>query len=375
MHFYFLLFFCFFSRLFWAQSSSSVIKFAEWDSLGHELVQLLNEQDKDMDYYFDPRAFWKRLIINNPSNNNVRQLNRDLLAQAEDFQLSDVFLQGGEAIYYQYLHSQADSVLVVQQHIGGEEFGYLMFKLDYFGREWKVVDVYFLIYETYLSTLIKNTVYFPIVFEALERENAALILENSKIYREAKHLDAQGEYEQAYLKLSGIPLEERLKEYQIYKIFLASRLEGNSKFLRSVEEYQEHYQKRESLPLLMLDYYLLIEAYEDALGAIEEINVKVGGDNYLDFYRAMVYHLQGDWKKSATLFEGALGFYPKEEYYLGLLLDILTNKKAYKRAIKVLDQQLEAGVLEHWQLSQWIQGNYPYFAKSAPFRKWNRKKN
>lgn len=374
MYLYFLLFLCCFPRLFWAQSSDSTIKFAEWDSLGHEFVQLLNEQDKDMDYYFAPRAFWKRLIINNPRNTNIRQLNRDLLDQAEDFQISDVFLQGGEGVYYKYLHSQADSVLVVQQQVGEVELSYLLFKVDYFGREWKVVDVYFLIYESYLSTLIKNTIYFPIVFEALERENASLILENSKIYRESKHLYGEGEYEQAYLKISGIPLEERLKEYQVYKIFLATKLEEEHKFLRSVQEYQEHYKSEESLPLLLLDYYILTEAYEEALKAIEEINTKVGGDTYLDFYRAMVYYLKGDWKKSAALLEGILPAYPEEEYYVGLLLDILTERKAYKRAVKVLNQQVAAGILEDWQLSSWIKMNYPYFAKSGPFKKWDRKR-
>ena len=239
MRLFFLLILLYYPPNVWGQSINSASLSSEWDSLGYNFVELLNGRSTEVDYYFDADAFWKRLVIRNPKQKSIQKLNNELLSNAGNFKISAIFSNIGDNVQYKFLRSRADSLLVVQQRIDDLEFNYLFFKLQYLENDWRIVDIYFLVYETYLSTLIKNTVYFPIVFEALERNNAAIILENSKIFRESKHLYGEGEVERAYTKLSGIPQEERLKDYQVYKICLAGKVEDDRKLLRSVEEYKQ----------------------------------------------------------------------------------------------------------------------------------------
>lgn len=363
-----------FSTVVYAQMAQDTPLPSEWDSLGCKLELLLNERSVDIDYYFAARAFWKRLIINNPKNENVRQFNEELLADASKFHISSIFVKGEEQVKYKFLHSRADSILVIQQRLDEVEFNYLFFKLDYFANDWKVVDIYFLVYDTYLSSLLKNTVYFPVVFEALERDNAATILENSRIYREAKHLYGEGDIKLAYLKLSGIPLEERLKEYQVYKIFLSTKIEDDKKLLRSVKEYYERFKDDKSLPLLFLDYYLITERYDLAMEAVERIDSTVGGDNYLQFYRGLIHHLKGNWKTSGAILEEAVLNTPEEEYYVAFLTSILVKERAYRWAVQVFEKLVKTEYYEKDELREWAKLEYPELVRSKPFKRWLRKR-
>ncbi|MGH1336239.1 MAG: tetratricopeptide repeat protein [Aureispira sp.] len=372
MRFYCLLFLWFSFSTIWAQSTDRDSIYAEWDSLGYTFVDLLNERNSEMDYYFASKAFWKRLIIKNPKSENVRVLNDDLLEDTKDFNISTIFGEVRDGVRYKFLHSRADSVLVVQQRLDDLEFNYLFFKLNYLEEDWKVVDIYFLIYDTYLSSLIRNTVYFPIVFEALGRSNAGVILENSKIYREAKHLYGEGETERAYLKLSGIPLEERLRDYQVYKIFLSGKVEDDRKLLRSVKEYQEKFGSTERLPLLFLDYYVVLEEYDAAIALVGRIDSIIGGDPYLNFYTGLLYYLKGDWKASGKLLEEALLFSPEEDYYVAFLMTVLVEHKAYRWAVNALDKLVKTEYYTQYELGYWVKLEYPKLARSRPFKRWLR---
>lgn len=370
MRFYFLLLLWFYAAILSGQSGEKEPSMAEWDSLGYQLVALLNAQSTDMDYYFSSTAFWKRVLIKNSRNKEVRQLNKELLEDGQRFQLSSVFLEGGQGTEYTYLRSRKDSTLIVRQRINEIEFNYILFKVDYLQQDWKVVDLYLMIYGTYLSTLIRNTIYFPTVFEALKRDNAALILANSKIYREAKHLYGEGEVERAYIKLSGIPVEERLREYQVYKIFLATKVEEDNKLIRSVDEYRERFEDRGDLDLLFLDYYIVTEEYHLALEAAARIDARIGGDIQLQFYKGVVHFLEDDWKKSVSVLQEALLLAPSEEYYISFVIALLEEKKSYAWAVEILQQSAEGGVFSAADLISWAQEKYPTLAKKRVFKRW-----
>lgn len=370
MRLYFVLILLCYYPILWAQATHPNNLQMEWDSLGYEFVELLNGQSKEMDYYFDSDAFWKRLVIRNPKQESIQKLNNELLSNADNFKISAIFSDGGDHIQYKFLRSRADSLLVVQQRIDDLEFNYLFFKLQYLENDWKIVDIYFLVYDTYLSTLIKNTVYFPIVFEALERDNADIILENSKIFRESKHLYGEGEVERAYTKLSGIPQEERLKDYQVYKICLAAKVDDDQKLLRSVEEYQKMFGEDKVFSLLFLDYYVLIEDYDKALKTLWTIDSIVGGDPYLEFYRGLVYYLKDDWKNCLALLEQSVLAYPEEEYYFIFLIGILEERGAYRRAVKIMNKLVKEGHYDVYGLANWIAAEYPDLADSGPFKRW-----
>ncbi len=370
MRFFLWLLLCSPLQLIQAQTQASTL--AEWDSLGYTLAELFNEQNEDMDYYFDPVLFWERAIIGNTRQPEIRRLNEELLEDASNFKFSSIFISQNINVAYKFLRSRADSTLIVRQRINELEFSYLIFKLDYLQQEWKVVDIYFMVYDNYLSTMIQNTWYYPTVFEALGRDNAATILANSNIYREAKHLFREGEAERAYIKLSGIPLEERLHEYQVYKIFLAVKVEEEAKLLRSVEEYRQRFKQEKNLPLLFTDYYILTEDYDLAQEAINHIDSAIGGDNHLQFYKGLLYYLQDDYQKSVELMEEALFNDPASADYIAYLIATLVEHKDYRKAVQVLDKLVDRGYYSTYDLEVWVREEFRDFYKKGVFRRWLR---
>ncbi len=314
-------------------------------------------------------------MVRHARHAEVKRLNQELLGDPNSFKISSAFAGAAAHSEFEYIHSRADSTLVIRQCNGELELDYLFFKVAYIQQDWKIIDLYMLIYDTYLSSLIRNTAYFPIVFEALERENSANILANSKIYKEARNLYSAGEVNLAYSKLSGIPLEERLRDYQVYKIFLATKIEEDEKLVRSVQEYQARFEQLEGLSLLLLDYYVVVEAYDSARQVIVQMDSMVGGDAHLHFYEGLLYMFEDNWQKSAERMEQADFENIEEEYFLSFLFIVLNEQKAHRQAIEVLDKLAATEYYTAADLVAWIRRELPTIARSGAFKRWAKRQS
>lgn len=108
------------------------------------------------------------------------------------------------------------------------------------------------------------------------------------------HLN-DGEFEQASRIYDAWP--PSVKESRMFRLVHTQILSGLGKDNEYVEELEKlavDYPDSRNVPLLMIDVYLLQKKYDKALESINRLDKFVGGDPFLDFYRAQLAQERGD---------------------------------------------------------------------------------
>lgn len=351
-----------------AQTPEPIAK--EWENMGKNLAQLLEENNEDLDYYFDVSSFWKRVLVSNPVDPNIRRLNEDILKEIGSFSIHSALNVQPETYTFKFLCHRPDSVLVIRQWDDDEGFNYLLLKLDYLANRWKVVDIYTMTLGCYLSKQIKNTVYMPRILRLLGDERSRQYLANAEIYLEAALLFREQEYERAYTKISGIPLQERQNAYQRFKINVAIALVDENKLERSVTEFRTRFPEDKSLPIVLLDYYIVQEQFDKAISSITAIQEAVGDDAYLHYQKSLLHQLERDYKSALEEVNLALKTEPELETYHLQLFELYAQMRQRKKAIAVLDYLSAQYDYSSQDLYWWVEGYYPRLYKSGIFKRW-----
>jgi tetratricopeptide (TPR) repeat protein len=223
----------------------------------------------------------------------------------------------------------------------------------------------------FVSETMRNTVYLPTVIRLIQDgKKSRQGMSNAEIYIEASKLMRAEEYQRAYTKISGIPLEERLKAHQILKLNLSYYLDSNEKILKTIEEYQIRFPKDPSFEFIMLDKYFLEGKYDKALEAINTVEAFVGTDDYLNYQKGLIYHLMGDLKKSAAEMRTAIQLRPDQAFYYWELITILEWQKSYGKCVKVLEELQATFADSKAVLKEKVFKNYNVFPYTRKFKRW-----
>jgi tetratricopeptide (TPR) repeat protein len=311
----------------------------EWNKLGLKIVTSLNAHDASVDQYFDKMAFFNRFIAPNPSNKDLKKLNRTLREEWRSYSLGRSFAKQRIYYKYEYIGLHQDSSLVIRQWNENDGFNYLLFKLEYINDAWITVDIYVLMTGEFMSETMRNSVYMPKVIRLMQKGTEGRVgMSNFEIYSEAGLMMRNEDYQRAYTKISGIPLAERHKIHQLLKLNLSYYLDSNDKILKTIEEYQTLFPNDPSFEFIMLDKYVLEEEYDKALNAIDVINQFVGEDDYLHYQRGLMYQLLGDYQLGEKELRIAIKQAPNEVLYYWSLITILEWKEDDAGCVKVLKQ-------------------------------------
>ncbi|WMX14872.1 hypothetical protein [Aureispira sp. CCB-E] len=343
----------------------------EWDKLGQEIAKALNAHDQSVDQYFDKTAFLNRFILQNPRNKDIKQFNRKIRHEWRSFSLGRTLASQPIQYKYEYIRIHEDSSLVIRQWHEESGVNYFLFKLQYINGQWIAMDVYVLLTGQFLSETMKNTIYLPTAIRLIQGgEESRRGMSNAEIYIEATYLLRKQEYQQAYTKISGIPLDERLKGHQILKLNLSYLLESNEKILKTIEEYQKLFPNDPSFEFIMLDKYVLEETYEKALTAVQVIEDFIGEDDYLYYQKGVIYEQLEDFKEAEVQIRKAIAKRPNEALYYWELLSILEWQEDYKGCVKTLKQMQK--VLPHTKeaLVETVRQFYYVFPYEKEFERW-----
>lgn len=343
----------------------------EWNELGLKIAKALSEHDQSVDQYFDKTALLNRVIIQNPRNKDIKKFNRDIRLEWRRFSLGRSLAKQPVQYQYEYIGIHQDSSLVIRQW--GEEDGlnYLLFKLDYIHDTWVGVDLYVMMTGEFMSETMRNTVYLPTVIRLIQDgKKSRQGMSNAEICIEATRLMQAEEYQRAYTKISGIPLDERLKAHQILKLNLSYYLESEEKILKTIEEYQMRFPNDPSFEFIMLDKYLLEEQYEKALEAISGIEAFIGKDDYLHYQKGLIYHLQENYKAAEVEMRIAIEQRPSQELYYWNLLTVLEWQRNYKECVKILKALQKEFAYSKASLREKVLEDYNVFPYTNKFKRW-----
>lgn len=344
-----------------------------WNDLGIKIAKALNAHDESVDQYFDEIALLNRFIAQNPRNKDIKKFNEGLKLGWREFSLGRSLAKQPTLYKYEYIGIHSDSSLVIRQWDEEEGLNYFLFKLEYINGIWIGVDLYIMMTGEFMSETLRNTIYLPRVIRLLEDgKKSREGMSNAEIYLEANKLMLEEEYQRAYTKISGIPLEERLKAHQILKLNLSYYLDSDEKMLRTIEEYQSRFPSDPSFEFIMMDKHILEEEYEEALKSIEAVEQFIGEDDYLHYQKGLVYHLMEDFKKAEAEMRIAIEQRPTQEMYYWNLLTILEWQKKYKDGVKVLKELQTKFAYSKAVLKETVLAEYHVFPYTRKFKRWAR---
>lgn len=342
-----------------------------WNELGREIAAALNKHDESVDQYFDKTAFLNRFIAPNPRNRDIKKFNREIRSQWRAFSLGNSLAKQPVVYKYEFVGIHKDSSLVIRQWELEEGLNYLLFKLEYINNTWVGVDIYVMMTGEFMSETMRNTIYMPTVIRLIQGgKKSREQMSNVEIYMEALSLMREKEFQRAYTKISGIPVEERLKAHQILKLNLSYYLDSNEKILKTIEEYRTRFPNDPSFEFILLDKYILEEKYEEAINAIDSMQAFIGKDDYLHYQKGLIYHLNGDLKKAEIEIRTAVEQRPSEELYYWDWLTILEWQKKYGKCTKVLDALLEEFTYSRASLKEKVLEEYNVFPYTKKFKRW-----
>lgn len=343
----------------------------ELDDLGAKVEEALNKKDGSLDLYFDNASFMRRIIMPNPKREEIKKLNRDLKKSFRRFSISNTLTKTPFDYTYKYIGAKKDSSFVIRvwDSKGDGGFNYLFLKLDLINETWKIIDVYVLMNAQYMSESLKSSVYMPAVIRLLDDTQGRMQLSNFSIYMEASSLLKRGEYQLAYNKISNIPLEERLRIHQIVKINLASLVDNDEIYLKSINEYKELFPNDASIHLILVDRYIIEEQYPEVHKALDAIKSHVLEDNFINYHKGAIYMIEGDYEKAKKEIKIAIRTEKEEEYYWMLLQveEVLGN---YKACIHLLKEMGKLFDLTQQTINERVALEYTQLALSEAYQGW-----
>lgn len=348
-----------------------------WDILGSKIEVALNTLDGSFEKHFHRPSFIDKIVIQNPSNEDVRKFNAEFKKNMLQFSFSRSLAKLPIEYAYKYVGFKKDSSLVIRQWSKKDEgFNYLFLKIEEISEYWMVVDIYVVSTGDFMSTTMKNTVYMAGILRLIDSKNGEKRYSNLETYLEANDLFHKGEYNLAYSKVSEIPLANRLKAHQIFKLNVAAFIveDENQCYLRSISEYEELFPNDPSLQLLLLDKYTLDGEHQKTLEALHKLKDYVLNDNYLNYYKSMIYILLGDYDSAEKQVRMAIQKEPKEITYLWKLIVILEVKGHYGACIQTLEEIKKQSSYSYQNIAEIVEESYAYLFESKEYQNWFKKK-
>ena len=369
-----------FSFLISAQSEEE-----EWDNYFYyyadTLAQTLRNDDTTfLNSIFDEDRLLQKILIQR-DDENIQSFNKEYTVKLKnEFNIGSIIVEAIDTGHYDFVNHytsiEGDLHLIFRLLGLDGAFNYHDFQLEWFEVDsvYKVTDVYFYgngekVSET-LQMIYKNLLRGALDVKTGDSKINKAGLINNKFIK-IKSLLATQKYEEAKELYFTIP--EKLREQRIYKYWKIEILSNfeNQEYIDAINDYNNSYPDDPSFFLLAYGKALLEEDWEAALKYVNKIDISVGLDPFLDYYRGVIFFSKKDYKKAQEKFEIAQARYEFELLY-DYLLDIYISTNQNEKAIKILNDYLSDFSYSKEDLIKWVQKSYPEFSKLSEFLTWEK---
>ena len=149
---------------------------------------------------------------------------------------------------------------------------------------------------------------------------------------------------------------------------------GNA-YRRAVEAFQTTFPKADNLPLLLMDYHFLKQDYPKTAKAVDQLDQQVGGDPYLNLFRANIAIGQNDAEAARGFVETLIKALPdKATEGYGILLDQAIEAQNHAETTRVL-KALEAETPVRFPIDFNKAEPFANYMASPEYEKWKAYKN
>ncbi len=311
--------------------------------LAEGIVLAIEENNEDfLDKAFDLEAFADRIIIKG-SSAQIQDFNAGFIKSLEKHSLLNRLLLQvvvNSGAHYDLVRAYFDEKEphLIFRLFGDEGINYHDYLIRKIKGEYKVIDIYVYLTGEYLSDTYKR-IYLMGGKEYFDSAQTAgmpeLTMEDLTKLGTIRELYKQGEYKAADEVMQSVKEEVRNEKiFRLMDVQVKSNLDDNV-YIKVMQDYRDAFPDDPSIDLISIDLFVYSENYQAAHQAVDNVNDRVGGDTFLDFYRGYVYYAAGDHAKAETALLKFTDNYPAFDDGPFYLLAIYIESERFEKAISV----------------------------------------
>lgn len=355
----------------------------EWDSYlnyyADTLAYTIRQDDTTfLNSLFDEELFLQKILLQK-EDKNIQSFNKSYSRKLKkELNLGKMIVNAVDTGHYDFVNQYTSvdgDIHMIFRLLGLDgKFNYHDFQLEWVDSLYKITDVYFYANGEKLSETLQ-TIYRNLLRGALDvkvgnsRNNNAEKEVNKFV--EIKKLLNQEKYKEANLLYQTIP--EKFRQERIYKywrIKIAENL-SNQEYSEAITDYNNSYPDDPSFFFLAFDKALVEENWDGALKYLNKLDISIGLDPFLDYYRGLIYFSKDDLSNAFKFFAKIQKEYSFELLY-DYLLDICITTKRNDKAVEVLNDYLSDFNYVKSDLIIWVKENYPDFSQTTEFLVWEK---
>jgi predicted Zn-dependent protease len=171
----------------------------------------------------------------------------------------------------------------------------------------------------------------------------------------------------------GLPQSLKGDKYMLLLRLRAAQELGDEAYRQALEDFQKYHPDDPSLDLVSIDHYFLTKQYDKELAVIDHIESTIGGDPYLNIYRANTMLVQGKYNEALRYAKKASDGDKQMQSAYETELGIALKAKNYSdvaRVLAILDRDFHQPVDSLVNDAQ-----FAGFRKSKEYLEWKKTTN
>ena len=145
-------------------------------------------------------------------------------------------------------------------------------------------------------------------FLSKENDHDADLAKNLGKVQEMSDAVRQNNPRQAIAVYNALPQSIKgEKAFLMARLMAAQSLDDDAEYRNVLDDFRKYYPEDPCLDLINIDHYFLTKQFDKLLAAIDHIETVVGGDPYLDVFRANAYRAQGKFAEALRSAQGGRG--------------------------------------------------------------------
>ncbi len=171
-----------------------------------------------------------------------------------------------------------------------------------------------------------------------------------------------------FKKYNKLPDSVRQEKYvKLLRIQLTYRM-NEPEFEKAISDYETVFPKDPSLYLVAMDGLFKFKKYDRVLETIDKLDQAIGGDTFLDAYRANIYYFKEEFETALEYANKMRQNYPLYFNSHMVRISVLVSLKKYPEVINSLKTVYAIFDLDKQKLNQVMEATYPELIKTKEYQ-------
>jgi Tfp pilus assembly protein PilF len=270
------------------------------------------------------------------------------------------------------LKTKNNDTILVFQLLNDDGLNYHDFYVTRISGEISITDIYNYSRYELLSESIGNIYYRSLYSIFPEMDKLGKLNDYNTIDKHEQKLASlllRGKFSQAYKKYNNLPEKYKNNKQLLLMAIKAASFTGNVETESVLQRYLNNFSTDNRIYLLPVDGLFSTGKYELSLKYLDKLDQEVGGDPFLNFYRAKIQDEAGNISLAEIYYTQLNKSMPELQTGFFSLLELYILNEDYIAAIGVLDE-IESSFGYYKKDLKFILQDYTNFYNSNEFVQW-----